>query len=119
MSEHNTHNTEEHAHDEHVGLSKSKIWQVFFILLGITVVEFIIALVIIPKGMMSQSVGNFLYIALTVLKAYYIVAYFMHLKFEKTGLQLSMGLAFIFIIYFIVLMLIEGDYLHTHMTIHS
>ncbi|AMQ00688.1 Caa(3)-type oxidase [Pedobacter cryoconitis] len=117
MSEHNLQNTEEHAHDEHAGLSKSKIWQVFFILLGITVVEFIIALVILPKGLVSHTAGNIAYILLTLLKAYYIVAYFMHLKFEKTGLQLSLGLAFIFIAYFITLMLIEGGYLHIHMTI--
>ena len=118
MSEHNVHTTEEHAHDEHAGLSKSKIWQVFFILLGITVVEFIIALVILPKGMVPQTAGNIAYILLTLLKAYYIVAFFMHLKFEKTGLQLSLGLAFIFILYFIVLMLIEGGYLHTHMSLN-
>lgn len=117
MSEHNLQNTEEHAHDEHAGLSKSKIWQVFFILLGITVVEFIIALVILPKGLVSHTAGNIAYILLTLLKAYYIVAYFMHLKFEKTGLQLSLGLAFIFIAYFITLMLIEGGYLHIHMTV--
>jgi cytochrome c oxidase subunit 4 len=117
MSEHNLQNTEEHAHDEHAGLSKSKIWQVFFILLGITVVEFIIALVILPKGLVPHTAGNIAYILLTLLKAYYIVAYFMHLKFEKTGLQLSLGLAFIFIAYFIVLMLIEGGYLHIHMTV--
>lgn len=117
MSEHNLQNTEEHAHDEHAGLSKSKIWQVFFILLGITVVEFIIALVILPKGLVSHTAGNIAYILLTLLKAYYIVAYFMHLKFEKTGLQLSLGLAFIFIAYFITLMLIEGGYLHIHMTL--
>ena len=117
MSEHNLQNTEEHAHDEHAGLSKSKIWQVFFILLGITVVEFIIALVILPKNLIPHTAGNIAYILLTLLKAYYIVAYFMHLKFEKTGLQLSLGLAFIFIAYFITLMLIEGGYLHIHMTI--
>jgi cytochrome c oxidase subunit 4 len=120
MSEHNTHNTDvhahgEHGHDEHAGLSKAKIWQVFFILLGITVVEFIIALVILPKGMVPQSAGNVAYILLTLLKAYYIVAFFMHLKFEKRGLQLSLGLAFIFIAYFITLMLIEGGFLHLHM----
>ncbi|MBB5620065.1 caa(3)-type oxidase subunit IV [Pedobacter cryoconitis] len=117
MSEHNLQNTEEHAHDEHAGLSKSKIWQVFFILLGITVVEFIIALVILPKNLIPHTAGNIAYILLTLLKAYYIVAYFMHLKFEKTGLQLSLGLAFIFIAYFITLMLIEGGYLHIHMTV--
>lgn len=119
MSEHKIHNTGEHAHDEHAGLSKSKIWQVFFILLGITVIEFIIALVILPKGMLGHSTGNVLYILLTILKAYYIIAYFMHLKFEKGGLQLSLGLAFIFIIYFIILMLIEGGYLNLHMTFNS
>ena len=115
MSEHHSHTTEEHAHDEHAGLSKSKIWQVFFILLGITVVEFIIALVILPKGLVGHTAGNIAYILLTLLKAYYIVAFFMHLKFEKTGLQLTLGLAFIFIAYFITLMLIEGGYLHIHM----
>jgi len=119
MSEHHLQNTEEHAHDEHVGLSKSKIWQVFFILLGITVVEFIIALVILPKHLVPHMAGNIAYVLLTLLKAYYIVSFFMHLKFEKTGLQLSLGLAFIFIFYFIVLMLTEGGYLHIHMSLNS
>lgn len=116
MSEHNTH-TEEHGHGEHAGLSKAKIWQVFFILLAITVVEFVIALVVLPQGMASQTAGNVAYILLTLLKAYYIVAFFMHLKYEKVGLQLSLGLSFIFIIYFITLMLIEGGYLNIHMNI--
>ncbi|MBG6235249.1 caa(3)-type oxidase subunit IV [Pedobacter sp. CAN_A7] len=115
MSEHNIHPATDHAHDEHGGLSKKKIWQVFGILLLITVIEFFIALWVIPHGYMSHSVGNFIYIALTLLKAYYIVAYFMHLKYEKLGLQLALTVTFIFIIYFIVLMLIEGDFLHLHM----
>lgn len=115
MSEHNIH-TADHAHDDHGGLTKKKIWQVFGILLLITVIEFFIALWVIPHGYMSHSVGNFIYIVLTLLKAFYIVAYFMHLKYEKLGLQLSLTVTFIFIIYFIVLLLIEGDFLHIHMT---
>jgi caa(3)-type oxidase subunit IV len=115
MSDHNIHATETHGHDEHAGLSKKKIWQVFGILLLITVVEFIIALWVLPNGFMSHHVGNFVYIFLTILKAFYIVAYFMHLKYEKLGLQLCLTVTFIFIIYFIVLMLIEGSYLHLHM----
>lgn len=115
MSEHNIHHTDEHAHNEHEGMSKKKIWQVFGILLLITVIEFIIALWAIPAKHMSQEVGNYVYIALTLLKAFYIVAYFMHLKYEKLGLQLSLTVSFVFIIYFIVLMLIEGGYLHGHM----
>ena len=114
-SEHTTHTSEGQAHGEHAGMTKKKIWTVFFYLLGITALEFIIALVLIPKGIMSQGVGNFIYIALTLLKAFYIVAYFMHLKFEKYGLITSIVLSLIFIVYLIVLMLTEGAYLNVHM----
>ena len=117
MSENHSHSVETHEHDDHAGLSKGKIWQVFGILLLITVIEFIIALLIIPKGYMTQHVGNYIYIVLTLLKAFYIVAYFMHLKYEKVGLQLALGLSFIFICYFIVLMMIEGGYLNVHMPV--
>ena len=115
MSEHNIHTSDDHAHGEHEGMTKGKIWKVFGILLLITVIEFIIALWAIPGEHMSQHVGNYVYIALTLLKAFYIVSYFMHLKFEKLGLQLCLTVSFVFIIYFIVLMLIEGGYLHNHM----
>jgi cytochrome c oxidase subunit 4 len=114
MSEQHIH-TDEHAHGEHEGMTKKKIWGVFGILLGITVIEFIIALWAIPNGYMTQHIGNYIYIGLTLLKAFYIVAYFMHLKYEKLGLQLCLSVSFIFIIYFIVLMFIEGGYLHLHM----
>jgi cytochrome c oxidase subunit 4 len=115
MSDQNIHTTEAHGHDDHAGLSKTKIWQVFGILLMITVIEFIIALWVLPHEYMSHHVGNFVYICLTLVKAFYIVAYFMHLKYEKLGLQLALTVTFIFIFYFIVLMLIEGSYLHLHM----
>ena len=114
MSEiHNDHLHE--GHEEHAGLDKKKIWKVFGILLVITVIEFIIALAILPGNPNLHHAGNFVYIALTLLKAYYIVAYFMHLKYEKLGLQLCLTVCFVFIFYFITLMLIEGGYLHLHM----
>lgn len=114
MSEHNVHTSEGHEHEEHAGLSRGKIWKVFGILLLITVIEFIIALWAIPGGHITQHIGNYIYIALTLLKAFYIVAYFMHLKYEKLGLQLALTVSFIFIIYFIVLMLIEGGFIFHH-----
>jgi cytochrome c oxidase subunit IV len=106
--------TEGHSHEEHASLSKGKIWQVFFYLLGITVVEFFIALVLRPDYI-GEGVANFLYIVLTLVKAFYIVAYFMHLKFEKYALITSIVISFVFIVYFIVLLLTEGSYLNTHM----
>jgi len=107
MSQENIHTG--HA-EEHEAMSKGKIWKVFFILLALTVVEFIIALAI-PHTVMSTGIRNFLYIALTLVKAYYIVAYFMHLKFEKYALIVAILASFVFIIYFIILMLTEGAYI--------
>ncbi|MFM6975675.1 MAG: cytochrome C oxidase subunit IV family protein [Sphingobacteriaceae bacterium] len=106
-----------HAHAEAHGetMTKGKIWQVFFYLLGITAVEFFIALYLIPKGILSHGIGNFAYIVLTLVKAFYIVAYFMHLKFEKFALKTGIIVSLVFIVYFIVLMLTEGSYLHLHM----
>ena len=103
------HTNHEHA-SEHEGMSKKKIWLVFFYLLGITAIEFFIALYLIPKGLLGHGMGNFIYIVLTLVKAFYIVAYFMHLKFEKFALKTGITVSLIFIIYFIVLMLIEGSY---------
>jgi uncharacterized membrane-anchored protein YitT (DUF2179 family) len=60
--------TQEHAH-EHASMTKRKIWQVFFYLLGITALEFIIALYLIPKGIVSHGVGNFAYIILTLFES--------------------------------------------------
>ena len=103
------HTNHEHA-SEHEGMSKKKIWQVFFYLLGITAIEFFIALYLIPKGILGHGMGNFIYIVLTLVKAFYIVAYFMHLKFEKLGLIYAIIVPTIFIIFFIVWMLYEGNF---------
>ena len=109
------HSQIEHA-EEHESMSKSKIWKVFFILLGITVVEFIIAL-LVPETIMSKGFRNFTYIVLTLVKAFYIVAFFMHLKFEKYTLIVGILVSFIFILYFIVLMMNEGTYMNGHMNL--
>ncbi|GHE23762.1 cytochrome C oxidase subunit IV family protein [Sphingobacterium griseoflavum] len=119
MSNHHE-NIAAHDHHDHGGMDKKGIWKVFFILLALTALEFLIALGfvhhwgIIQKGMLLNAV----YIVLTLVKAYYIVAYFMHLKFEKSGFIVCCSIGFIFIVYFIVLLLIEGDYLLHHFQSH-
>ena len=110
------HSNLEHAGEHHETMSKGRIWKVFFILLLITVIEFIIALAI-PPTVLPTAFKNFLYVALTLVKAFYIVAFFMHLKFEKYSLIVGITVSFIFIIFFIVLMLTEGDYMNSHMNI--
>ena len=114
MSAEHTHDQDAHA-EEHEGMTKRKIWQVFFYLLGITAIEFFMALYLIPKGFVGHGIGNFTYIILTLVKAFYIVAYFMHLKFEKLALKTGLTISIVFIVYFIILLLTEGSYLHVHM----
>ncbi len=97
-------------HDDHQTMTKKKIWGVFWVLLGITAIEFFIALVLIPRDVIGHGLANVIYIFLTLLKAFYIVAYFMHLKFEKIGLVYSIIVPLIFIIFFVVWMLYEGNF---------
>lgn len=109
------HTNVEHSED-HGTMTKKRIWKVFFILLGITIVEFILALAV-PATVLPHSIKNFAYVILTLVKAYYIVAFFMHLKFEKYALIVGILVSFIFIVYFIVLMLTEGNYMNSHMNL--
>jgi len=109
MSE-NTHTEHgEHA-GEHEGMNKKRIWNVFFVLLAITCVEFVIALVLVPHGYLKVNVANPIYIVLTLAKAFYIVGYFMHLKFEKTGLIFAIVVPVLFIIGLILVLTNESHH---------
>jgi len=100
-----------HAEGEHEEtMTRGAIWKVFFILLGITCVEFFIALYLVPGGHMTYHSANPLYIVLTLLKAFYIVGYFMHLKFEKRGLILAIAVPTIFIIGLILVLTNESHH---------
>jgi len=77
------------AHGDHEGMTKKRILNVFWILLGITAIEFFVALVIAPKHQGALWI-NPIYIVLTLVKAFYIIAYFMHLKFERLSLILTL-----------------------------
>jgi caa(3)-type oxidase subunit IV len=109
MSSETSHiHAEGEAHEE--TMTRGSIWRVFFILLGITVIEFIFALYLSPKYPAIRSVVNPIYIVLTLLKAFFIVAYFMHLKFEKTGLILAIGVPTLFIIGLILVLTNESHH---------
>lgn len=114
-SQHHDHTVGHEAGQHHEGMTKGKIWRIFFYLLALTALEFFIALVLVHGGVIEKTLAvNIVYIVLTLLKAYYIVAYFMHLKFETFGFIMSVAIVFVLIIYFIALMLTEGGYLNTH-----
>src|SRR5690606_4863724 len=100
-----------YAHAE-ADMTKGKIWRVFFYLLGLTALEFLNALGFVETGIIEKSMAVIvIYILLTSWKAFYIVAFFMHLKFEKMGMKIMLALPLPLLVYLIVLVLIEGDYL--------
>ncbi|NCD70525.1 cytochrome C oxidase subunit IV family protein [Mucilaginibacter agri] len=99
-----------HEGEEHGSMTKKKIWGVFWILLGITTIEFIIALYLVPHGIIPLKAANPVYIVLTLFKAFYIIAYFMHLKFEKVGLIYAVVVPVLFIIGLILVLTNESHH---------
>lgn len=81
-----------------------KIWKVAGILGAITAVEFVIAFTID-----AGNAKTFLFIALTLWKAFYIVSEFMHLGHEKRSLKMSILLPLLFVIFFIFIMIYQGS----------
>ena len=94
------HDSEDKAH---TGLNTKVIWKVFWILLGITIFE-----VSISFAPISHTILLYTFVALTLVKAYYIVGYFMHLRFEVVPLQWALLLPFVLIVYLIFIALYEG-----------
>ena len=95
--------TADGGHD-HGSLTTKMIWTVFWILLGVTMFEVGIAFTSIPKNILMYT-----FIVLTIVKSYYIVGYFMHLKYEVVPFRWTILLPFILIVYLIFIALYEGS----------
>lgn len=80
------------------------IWKVMLILLAVTAVEFVIAFTMSAGGLKT-----FIFIALTILKAFYIVGEFMHLSHERKSLIWSILLPTMFIVFLIFVMMYQGS----------
>ena len=100
---------------EHVSNTK-RIWTVFGILSVITIVEVFFG-ILKPEALhMNNFLGlnllNWLFIILTIVKAYYIVYAFMHMEGEKSNLRNSVILPLIFlVIYLLFILLTEANYI--------
>ena len=85
---------------------RKQIWKVFWILLGLTAAEFVIAFTM-PANTLRVSI----FIGMTLIKAFYIVAEFMHLKHEVKVLIWSIVLPTVFLFWMLLAFFIEGDYI--------
>jgi len=83
-----------------------KLWKIALILGVVTAIEFVLAFTM-PRGYLLYAV----FVGLTLVKAFYIVSEFMHLKYEVKSLIWSILLPSIFVLWLIVAVLVEGDYM--------
>ena len=102
-----------HAHESNV----KKIWIVFGILSVVTIVEVALGIIkpaILHKtDLLGTSPLNWIFIILTLVKAYYITWAFMHMDGEKKWFRRAVVWTAIFLIcYLVTLLLIEGEYLY-------
>jgi cytochrome c oxidase subunit IV len=101
---------------EHVSNTK-RIWQVFGLLSIITIVEVAFGIfkpeALYMTNFLGMNLLNWLFIILTLVKAYYIVWAFMHMEGEKSSLRWAVvGTVIFLVIYLLFILLTEGDYIY-------
>ena len=100
-----------HAHESNT----KRIWVVFGILSVITIIEVLFG-IYKPKSLfftnfLGMNLLNWLFIILTIVKAYYITWAFMHMEGEKKWFRRSIVWTVVFLIlYLSFILLVEGNY---------
>lgn len=95
----------------------SKIWGVLIFLSIVTAIEVVLGIykpsVLIETSFLGMHILNWIFIILTLIKAYYIAWDFMHLRDEKSSLRRTIVWTPIFLVsYLIFILLFEADYIH-------
>ena len=99
----------------HAESHKGLIWKVFGILTFITLVEVVLGIIKPSALHLSEILGtsplNWIFLILTIVKAYYIAWFFMHLNEEKKWFRRSIIWTLVmFILYLSFYLLVEGGY---------
>jgi len=113
----------QHAHKLEIfrGLIKfksnvQKIWGVLIFLSIVTIIEVALGIVkpeILMTTFLSMKLINWIFVILTIIKAYYITWDFMRMRDETFGLQASVVITLIFLIaYLAFILLVEGNYIY-------
>ena len=94
-----------------------RIWFVFWIMAIVTAIEVLLGIYrpesLTLHKLWNMSLLNWIFVGLTVVKAYYITWAFMHMEGEHTGFRrtITWSIAF-YVCYIMFVFLVEGDYLY-------
>lgn len=102
------------AHEASHGNHIRRIWIVFALLSIVTIVEVILGIIkpafLVETKFLSMKLLNWIFIILTIYKAYYITWTFMHMEGETKGLRRSVVWTCIFLISYLTFILLhEGN----------
>jgi cytochrome c oxidase subunit IV len=93
------------------GSSTKHIWKVFWILLGITAIELVLGLVMyayFPEPGFAKNLIKGIIVILSLAKAFYITASFMHLGSEIKNMIMTIVVPLMLFVWFIIAFLYEG-----------
>lgn len=95
----------------------SKIWGVLIFLSFVTAIEVFLGIykpeVLTQNFFIGMKLLNWIFIVLTLVKAYYIAWDFMHLRDEKSSLRRAIVWTPIFLVcYLVFILLYEADYIY-------
>jgi len=116
----------EHAHEHKLAIFRGtlkfksnihKIWGVFVVLSIVTIIEVVLGILrpefLLEQRFLALNLLNWVFILLTIFKAYYITWDFMHIRDEVPALRRAVVWTAVFLIaYLVALLLIEGDYIY-------
>src|SRR5277367_4716403 len=101
--------TTAHGHGAHASFDTKPIWRTFWILLGITAVELLLATIHLKTGFPPKYVLNGMYLILTCAKAFYIIAEFMHLRHEIKNLIMTIAVPALLFVWFLIAFVSDGN----------
>ena len=101
--------------------NQQKIWWVLVFLSIVTTIEVGLGILkpeILMTSFLRMKLLNWIFILLTIVKAYYIAWDFMHIRDERSGLKNSIVLPLVILIpYLIFILILEADYIFDVMDI--
>jgi cytochrome c oxidase subunit 4 len=107
-----SHGTATHFEKEKSAFNTKAVWRTFWILLGITVFELLIAIIYYETKFFPKHLLNGVFVIMTLAKAFFIVAEFMHLGHELKNLVMTIAIPACLFIWFLIAFMWDGSSYH-------